>query len=157
QGCARRGGHACPGDDRVRSGSAERDRDRRLGEGRCRQRHRRGDQEGASQVIATTFVPRLPLVVLLLVAAWASPASAEADDRLLMKLPQEIEYSGAPDQLQTAVIFGDPTKQGFYVERFRFPPGLKVPPHWHPDEMRTVVVISGTLYYAFGEQWDEKK
>ena len=23
--------------------------------------------------------------------------------------------------------------------------------------MRTVVVLSGTLYYAFGEQWDEQK
>ena len=74
-----------------------------------------------------------------------------------MKLPQEIEYSGAPDQLQSAVVFGDPTKPGLYVQRFRFPPGLKVPPHWHPEEMRTVVVLSGTLYYAFGENWDEKK
>lgn len=73
---------------------------------------------------------------------------------LLMKLPQEIEYSGAPDQLQSAVVFGDPTKPGLYVQRFRFPPGLKVPPHWHPEEMRTVVVLSGTLYYAFGENWD---
>jgi quercetin dioxygenase-like cupin family protein len=108
-------------------------------------------------VTRTNFALRLRLVVLLLVAAWAAPALAEADDRPLMKLPQEIEYSGAPDQLQTAVIFGDPNKPGFYVQRFRFPPGLKVLPHWHPDEMRTVVVISGTLYYAFGEQWDEKK
>jgi uncharacterized RmlC-like cupin family protein len=59
--------------------------------------------------------------------------------------------------LQNAVVFGDPAKPGLYVQRFRFPPGLKIPPHWHPEEMRTVVVLSGTLYYAFGEQWDEKK
>ena len=76
---------------------------------------------------------------------------------LRMKLPQEIEYTGAADQLQTAVVFGDPTKPGLYVQRFRFPLGLKVPPHWHPEEMRTVVVLSGTLYYAFGERWDESK
>jgi hypothetical protein len=91
-------------------------------------------------------------LLLCLVAGLAQPAFAEADDRPLMKLPQEIEYSGAPDQLQSAVVFGDPTKPGLYVQRFRFPPGLKVPPHWPPEEMRTVVVLSGTLYYAFGER-----
>jgi quercetin dioxygenase-like cupin family protein len=96
-------------------------------------------------------------LLLGLIVALERPAFAEADDRPLMKLPQEIEYSGAPDQLQNAVVFGDLAKPGLYVQRFRFPPGLKVPPHWHPEEMRTVVVLSGTLYYAFGEQWDEKK
>ena len=30
-------------------------------------------------------------------------------------------------------------------------------PHWHPDEVRTVVVMSGTLYFGLGEQWDESK
>jgi quercetin dioxygenase-like cupin family protein len=100
---------------------------------------------------------RLIYLLLALVVAPLSPAFAEADARPLMKLPQDIEFSGAADQLQSAVVFGDPTKPGLYVQRFRFPAGLKVPPHWHPDRMRTVVVISGTLYYAFGEQWDEKK
>jgi quercetin dioxygenase-like cupin family protein len=30
-------------------------------------------------------------------------------------------------------------------------------PHWHPDEMRTVVVLSGTFLHGYGEQWDETK
>jgi hypothetical protein len=30
-------------------------------------------------------------------------------------------------------------------------------PHWHPDEWRTAVVLSGTLYFGVGEQWDESK
>jgi quercetin dioxygenase-like cupin family protein len=38
-----------------------------------------------------------------------------------------------------------------------FPPGLKVMPHWHPDEWRTAVVLSGTLYFGVGEQWDESR
>ena len=95
---------------------------------------------------------RMIFLLFCLIASLAQPAFAEADDRPLMKLPQEIEYTGAADQLQTAVVFGDPTKPGLYVQRFRFPLGLKVPPHWHPEEMRTVVVLSGTLYYAFGER-----
>jgi quercetin dioxygenase-like cupin family protein len=28
-------------------------------------------------------------------------------------------------------------------------------PRWHPDEWRTAVVLSGTLYFGVGEQWDE--
>ena len=100
---------------------------------------------------------RFAFLLFGLVLAWTTPALAESDTRPLFKLPQEIEFTGPPDQLQNAVIFGDPTKPGLYVQRFRFSPGLKVPPHWHPDEMRTVVVLSGTLYYAFGERWDESK
>ena len=95
---------------------------------------------------------RIVFLLLALVLACAAPAQAESDTRPLFKLPQEIQFTGPPDQLQSAVVFGDPTKPGLYVQRFRFPPGLKVPPHWHPDEMRTVVVLSGTLYYAFGER-----
>ena len=30
-------------------------------------------------------------------------------------------------------------------------------PHWHPDTVRTVLVMSGTFYFAVGEQWDESK
>jgi hypothetical protein len=30
-------------------------------------------------------------------------------------------------------------------------------PHWHPDEWRTAVVLSGILYFVVGEQWDESK
>jgi hypothetical protein len=36
-------------------------------------------------------------------------------------------------------------------------PGMKVMPHWHPDTTRTVLVMSGTLYFAVGKQWDESK
>ncbi len=100
---------------------------------------------------------RFIVLLLGLILACATPALADSDTRPLFKLPQEIEFTGPPDQLQSAVVFGDPTKPGLYVQRFRFPPGLKVPPHWHPDEMRTVVVLSGTLYYAFGERWDESE
>jgi quercetin dioxygenase-like cupin family protein len=34
---------------------------------------------------------------------------------------------------------------------------MKVVPHWHPDTVRTVLVMSGTFYFAVGEQWDESK
>jgi uncharacterized RmlC-like cupin family protein len=34
--------------------------------------------------------------------------------------------------------------------------GFKVMPHWH-GEIRTVVVLSGTLFVGVGENWDEGK
>jgi hypothetical protein len=34
----------------------------------------------------------------------------------------------------TAILFGDPSKPGVYVTRTKFPAGLKVLPHTHPDE-----------------------
>jgi quercetin dioxygenase-like cupin family protein len=30
---------------------------------------------------------------------------------------------------------------------------MKVMPHWHPDTVRTVLVMSGTFYFAVGEQF----
>ena len=30
-------------------------------------------------------------------------------------------------------------------------------PHTHPDEWRTVVVLSGTLYFGLGDKWDDTK
>jgi quercetin dioxygenase-like cupin family protein len=30
-------------------------------------------------------------------------------------------------------------------------------PHRHPDTVRTVLVLSGTFYFAVGEQWDDGK
>jgi quercetin dioxygenase-like cupin family protein len=61
---------------------------------------------------------------------------------------------GAP---QTAVLYGDPTKPGVFVTRVKFSAGWKDQPHWHPDEVRTVAVLSGTFYFASGETWDESK
>ena len=103
------------------------------------------------------FIRTFFLLLGLVLGTLSSPARADSDARPLTLLPGDIEFTGAGNELQTAVIFGDPAKPGVYVQRFRFPAGLKVMPHWHPDRMRTVVVLSGTLYYAFGEQWDEQK
>lgn len=58
---------------------------------------------------------------------------------------------------QTAVLYGSPAKPGVFVMRMKFPAGVKIMPLTHPDAWRTAVVLSGTLYYAIGEKWDESK
>ena len=88
----------------------------------------------------------------------AIPAYAQSTETSVVKLPQDMEFkgplTGAP---QTAILYGDPTKPGVFVTRVKFSAGWKDPPHWHPDEVRTVAVLSGTFYFASGEKWDESK
>ena len=87
-----------------------------------------------------------------------SMAHAQSADPSVIKLPQEIVFKGPlTGPPQTVVLFGDPTKPGVFVSRVKFSAGWKDPPHWHPDEVRTVVVLSGTLYFGSGDKWDESK
>ncbi len=82
---------------------------------------------------------------------------AGADDTRIVKLPQDISFSGPPGGVQIAVLYGDPAKPGLYVLRLKLAPGAKVMPHTHPEEVRTLTVLSGTLYFGLGDQWDESK
>jgi quercetin dioxygenase-like cupin family protein len=75
----------------------------------------------------------------------------------VVTLPEQMEFKGLAGALQIATLYGDPAKLEVFVQRFKFPAGLKLMPHFHPDSPRTVAVLSGTLYYAFGEVWDESK
>jgi quercetin dioxygenase-like cupin family protein len=83
--------------------------------------------------------------IVLLVAGTSIVAYGQGAQPVL-KLPNEIEFKAplSPGP-QNAVLYGDPTKPGVYVQRTKFSPGTKVMPHWHPDEWRTAVVLSGTL------------
>jgi len=88
----------------------------------------------------------------------SAPAGAE-NSGLVVKLPNDplafkAPLAGLP---QTAVLYGDPAKPGLYVARVKFPAGIKVMPHTHTDEVRTILVLSGTMYFGVGEQWDESK
>ena len=96
------------------------------------------------------------VAALCTTAAWA-PARAQTVEPSVVKVPQDIVYKGLPGAPQHVTLFGDPSQPGLYVDRIKFLPGMKVMPHWHPDTVRTVLVISGTFYFAVGEQWDESK
>src|SRR5262245_1949042 len=94
--------------------------------------------------------------MLLSAGAWG-PAHAQNVETSIVKLPQDIAYKGLPGAPQHVTLFGDPSQAGLYVDRIKFLPGMKVMPHWHPETVRTVLVMSGTFYFAVGEQWDESK
>jgi quercetin dioxygenase-like cupin family protein len=102
---------------------------------------------------------RIASVLLGTALLMSTAAHGQTADTSAIKLPQDIEFKAAsmPGAPQTAILYGDPTKPGVFVTRVKFSPGWKDPPHWHPDEVRTAVVLSGTLYFGSGDKWDESK
>ena len=78
---------------------------------------------------------------------------ALAQDAHTMMAPNDIKWGPAPKVLpagaQAAVLFGDPTKEGLFALRVKFPAGYAIAPHTHPvDEV--VTVISGTFNLGMG-------
>jgi quercetin dioxygenase-like cupin family protein len=88
----------------------------------------------------------------------ATPSLAAGDHNILT--PTDVKWGPAPPVMrpgvQAAVLFGDPSKQGLFVMRIKFPKGYILPPHHHPvDEI--VTVISGTSRLGMGETADPSK
>ena len=96
-------------------------------------------------------------LTFLLFAVSTIGISAPAHAQSHVVLPDQVSFKGLTGAPQAAVLFGDPTKEGMFVQRTKFAPGMKVMPHYHPDQPRTIVVLAGTLYFGLGEQWDESK
>jgi quercetin dioxygenase-like cupin family protein len=101
---------------------------------------------------------RIGFVAIFALVLGASGIQAQTPGASIVRLPDDIVFKGpiggAPE---TVVLYGDPKKPGLYVTRVKFSAGWKDKPHWHPDEARTVAVLSGTLYFGSGEKWDETK
>ena len=84
--------------------------------------------------------------------------AASAEDAHIAVVPDDIEWGPAPAVLppgaEAAVLFGDPTKEGLFALRVKFPAGYAIPPHTHPvDEV--VTVVSGSFQLGMGETADK--
>jgi len=61
-----------------------------------------------------------------------------------IKLPDQIPWKrNSAGTNETAVLYGDPDKPGFYVLMFKWLPGQMSRPHWHPYD-RMITVLKGT-------------
>ena len=86
----------------------------------------------------------------------APVAHSERDDPGFVRVdPEDVQWKELPGYggLQYAVIEGDPSKEGIYVVRVKFPPGVMTRPHFHPED-RHAIVISGTWYTGTGDAFD---
>jgi len=96
-------------------------------------------------------------LIAICFALFVTVAYAQSDAlRPARVVPDEMAWITSPTGLQVARIAGDQTKLGMYVLQLKFPTGYRIEPHFHPDE-RIVVVLSGTVYFGYGEQFDETK
>ena len=71
------------------------------------------------------------------------------------KLPDQIEWKGRPGSPnQTANVFGDPSKEGMYVQLLKRGPDDWTQPHSHPND-RYITVLSGTMLIGTGAKFDK--
>jgi hypothetical protein len=92
------------------------------------------------------------------IAALVSLGAARATDlnpaAIKIQLPNEIKWD---DDLKhgesTAVLAGDPEKEGIYVELVKWHAHHMSRPHFHPND-RFITVISGMWWVGTGSKYD---
>lgn len=94
-------------------------------------------------------------LALLTVLLYFGPAQAgELDPQTLAyKLPDQIQWKTNPNGAQVAVLAGEPSQPGLYVELVRWRAHHMSHPHFHPND-RYITVISGTWWVGTGKKYD---
>jgi hypothetical protein len=70
------------------------------------------------------------------------------------RLPDQADWKSRPGSAsQTAVLFGDPTKPGLYVQLLKRGPDDWSQPHAHPND-RYITVLKGTMLIGTGAKFD---
>jgi quercetin dioxygenase-like cupin family protein len=87
-------------------------------------------------------------LLLLGLAAFLASSAASAPMN-----PAQMKWGPAPPGLpagaQATVLSGDPTKEGMFTIRLKFPAGYRVMPHHHPTP-ELVTVIQGQMSLGMG-------
>ena len=58
--------------------------------------------------------------------------------------------------VSTKVLYGDPSKSGFYTIVLAVPPNTTIAAHSHRDN-RMATVVSGTWRFGYGDRFDERE
>lgn len=97
------------------------------------------------------------LVALAAFVSLISLGSAKATDlnpaALLYKLPAQINWVEQPNGASQAVVAGDLSKPGLYVELVKWHAHHFSRPHFHPND-RFILVLSGTWWVGTGTKFD---
>ena len=91
-----------------------------------------------------------------LTLAVGAARAAEIDPAAVAyKLPDQIPWKTSPTNpgVQSAIIHGDPSKPGLYVQLVKWLPGNMSHPHFHPND-RFITVLSGTWWVGTGTKFD---
>ena len=106
---------------------------------------------------------RLRRIVMSLAVStlpFAQNAASQDDPRgFAQVLPDQVPWRASkatPPGGEGAAMYGDSSKPGLFINRFRQPANYKVPPHRHPED-RVYTVMSGTFYIGFGDRLDPSR
>ena len=84
-------------------------------------------------------------------------ATAQTSPGVVALTPVEMKWEGqgglAAAGMEQLNLVGDPNQPGPYTVRLKFPKGLKIAPHSHPDS-REVTILSGLYATGYGEKFD---
>lgn len=87
-------------------------------------------------------------------------AGSSPEGRWELYKPDRIAWQNGPPSLppgaQFTILEGDPTKDGFFTMRLKFPDGYRVMPHWHPKTER-LTIVTGTVNIGMGDRFDAGK
>jgi hypothetical protein len=91
---------------------------------------------------------------VLLIAGLQTGKAAEPDPAVMkFTLPPDIKWTGRAGGPQTALLQGDPNKDGsLYIQVLKWPKGTGSMPHNHPTD-RFIYVISGTWWKGSGKEY----
>jgi quercetin dioxygenase-like cupin family protein len=102
------------------------------------------------------MVGRFVFASTVLAFAVGTAAMAQSSSPIVVT-PDQVKWGaakGLPAGWQSAVLAGDPNKNGPYVERVRLLPNAAVPPHTHPD-VENITVLSGSFGIGEGRVADK--
>lgn len=95
----------------------------------------------------------LTLLIALLVGVTSAPAQ---QGQHLIVTSDALKWVDPPTfpGAKLAVVQGDPSKEGLFVYRVKFPANYKVAPHFHKAS-ENVTVLSGVFFIGMGEKFDQ--
>jgi quercetin dioxygenase-like cupin family protein len=107
----------------------------------------------------TNAIPKLLVASIGVLTATTflhGPSLAASDHSVVT--PNDVKWEAAPPVLpkgaEAAVLYGDPSKDGVFAMRVKFPAGYIIPPHTHPKP-EIVTVMSGTMNLGEGGTVDK--
>ncbi len=91
---------------------------------------------------------------LVLAFVWLGAAQTRPDPKVLSyKLPDQIPWQETESGVKQKVLYGDPSKPGWYIVLAKWEPHKMSRPHFHPNE-RYITVVSGTWWLGTGSHFD---
>jgi hypothetical protein len=94
------------------------------------------------------------LILISVTAMLAAGAPAQAKHHAAAMKWIDGPAVGLPAGAKFAVVSGDPSKDGDFVVRAKFPANYTVPPHHHPGDEIVRVTSAGLMTYGMGDKVD---